>query len=83
MGRFDVFWEGLGGIFAGSVLLAVCMSQAFLGWIGDALWLRLVYGAAGLLLGMPLIVVGIMWVCMGLTGDVDNRPSPSRIFRRK
>ncbi|QDU73213.1 hypothetical protein Pan97_01800 [Bremerella volcania] len=81
MGRFDLFWNGLKGMLAGLGVLAVCLSQVIFGWIGDELWLRIVYGAAGLLLGAPMIVVGFMYAYMGLTGDVDTR-MPPRIYRR-
>lgn len=60
-------------MLAGLLLLALCLSQSIFGWIGDALWLRLAYGFAGMVLGVPCIFAGFLYTCAGLTGDVDTR----------
>lgn len=67
---------------AGLFLLVICLSELIFGWIGSALWVRLAYGLAGFVIAVPVIVAGFAYVCVGLTGDADNRKPPG-IFRRK
>ncbi|PQO44878.1 hypothetical protein C5Y93_17460 [Blastopirellula marina] len=51
--RIDKVWYSLKCMMVGVVLLVVGVTQVVFGWIGDAIWIRAVYG----LVCLPLVPV--------------------------
>ncbi|WDI44296.1 hypothetical protein [Bremerella sp. P1] len=80
--RFDLCYQGMQGILASLCLIALCLSEVIFGWIGDALWVRIAYGLAALLLGVPMLSVSLAKIYLGISGDVRTNNLP-RIFQRK
>jgi len=80
--RSDLLFDGIKGTLASMLLIALCLSQVIFGWIGDALWIRIAYGVAALLLGLPMLLVSLAYIYAGISGDVRTNNLP-HIFRRK
>ncbi len=80
--KIDALYTALKTTILSFVIFGIGISQAIYGWIGDALWMRLLYGIAGPVMGGFLLLFGLAQFYIEVAG-IPDKPDDESVSESK